>query len=193
LTGKVFVWDENSYGQLGIGSTGGSIQSPWQAGTNIPIIGILPNKIIAIVAGKYHSMALSTLGAVYTWGSNSNGQLGDGTYTDNRFPRQVMGAIYKEYIVKISAGNYASYALSSSGHDFSWGNNSNGMLGQNNTNANEASPTMIPDLNNISSISAGVWSDSVLFYFFLHLSSVSERTIPRRTTPYTNGTLSVFV
>jgi len=100
LTGKVFVWDDNSYGQLVIGSTGGSIQSPWQAGTNIPIIGILPNKIIAIVAGKYHSMALSALGVVCTWGSNSNGQLGDGTYTDNRFPRQVMGQFIKSILSK---------------------------------------------------------------------------------------------
>ena len=48
-------------------------------------------------------MALKSDGTVWTWGSNTNGQLGIGTYTDNHVPIQVSGLTG---VVAVAAGGY---------------------------------------------------------------------------------------
>ena len=46
---------------------------------------------IAISAGYYHTCAMQGSGALYFWGMNSYGQLGDGTTTQRPTPTQVTG------------------------------------------------------------------------------------------------------
>src|SRR5205085_1984475 len=43
----------------------------------------------AVAGGDAHSLALSSTGTVYAWGSNAFGQLGDGTTTDHLYPTAV--------------------------------------------------------------------------------------------------------
>jgi alpha-tubulin suppressor-like RCC1 family protein len=51
-----------------------------------------PNLVFASVsAGYYHICGVTTAGAAYCWGSNSNGVLGDGTTVDNFTPVPVAG------------------------------------------------------------------------------------------------------
>ena len=67
--GTVSACGSNSSGQLGIGPQVFSSASP-------QMIGGLGG-IVAVCAGKSHSMALRSDGKVFTWGSNQNGQLGN--------------------------------------------------------------------------------------------------------------------
>lgn len=69
--GSLWAWGDNSAGQLGIGSTGGTINSPVQVGTD--------NDWVDIAAGYKFSLALKADGSLWAWGYNVSGQLGDNT------------------------------------------------------------------------------------------------------------------
>lgn len=79
------------------------------------------------VAGGYgHVCAVLSDGHVRCWGENYNGQLGDGTRSNNAAPttvREVSGAI------AVGAGRMHSCALVSGGRVFCWGSNDWGQLG----------------------------------------------------------------
>ncbi len=47
--------------------------------------------MIAIAARDHHNLAIESDGAVWAWGWNINGQLGDNTTTDRNIPVQVLG------------------------------------------------------------------------------------------------------
>ena len=70
--GNVYAWGDNSYGELGDGTT-----TPREKPQLIP----LPDGAVvaAVCAGEIHSLALDTAGKVYAWGANASGQLGDGS------------------------------------------------------------------------------------------------------------------
>jgi hypothetical protein len=69
--GTVWAWGANNYGQIGNGNTTAQdrpVQVPGLTG------------ITAVAVGIYHSVALrGDDGAVFTWGDNGNGQIGNGT------------------------------------------------------------------------------------------------------------------
>src|SRR5690606_5115063 len=76
-----YCWGFNEYGQIGTGTSGGSVASPTQ-------VSGLPNVQDISAAGK-HTCALTTTGAVYCWGDNFFGQLGDGSRTSRPTPALV--------------------------------------------------------------------------------------------------------
>src|SRR5690606_25541515 len=47
--------------------------------------------VVAAAAGETHTCLLTSDGAVWCWGANSYGQLGDGTRTNRRVPVAVIG------------------------------------------------------------------------------------------------------
>lgn len=85
------------------------------------------SKITAIAAGKGHYLALDSDGALWVWGANDDGQLGDGTFTDRTTPQKVTGLPLP--VIAIAAGSFHSMALLSDGTIWSWGKNYNGQLG----------------------------------------------------------------
>jgi alpha-tubulin suppressor-like RCC1 family protein len=69
----VVAWGANEFGQLGDGTTGDKFEM-------VPVKG-LSNDVVAIAAGEDHSLALLSDGTVMAWGSNAEGQLGNGNST----------------------------------------------------------------------------------------------------------------
>jgi alpha-tubulin suppressor-like RCC1 family protein len=67
--GALFSFGKNVFGSLGLG---GRIfaQAPEQ------ISKLQNKKIISVACGFYHSLALSDIGDVYSWGRGFEGQLG---------------------------------------------------------------------------------------------------------------------
>ncbi|MFP2934455.1 RCC1 domain-containing protein [Pyxidicoccus sp. 3LG] len=82
-TGTVWAWGGNSAGQLGAGSMS------FQRLTPAPVPGVSDG--VSVAAGDSHSLVLRGDGTVWAWGSNSSGQLGDGTTTDRATPQPVPG------------------------------------------------------------------------------------------------------
>ncbi|BDR53522.1 hypothetical protein KIM372_14290 [Bombiscardovia nodaiensis] len=86
-----------------------------------------------ITAGRYHMLALDTLGRVYAWGRNDAGQIGDGTTTDRAKPTLVTSLLSKR-ITKVVAGPNDSFAFAEDGSVYAWGANEKGQLGVGSSN-----------------------------------------------------------
>jgi len=81
-TDQVYCWGWNNYGQLGDNSTTNGL-TPVAVNTAVGSA-IMDGKAISqITTGGYYSCALGTVGQVYCWGRNNNGQLGDNSTTDS--------------------------------------------------------------------------------------------------------------
>lgn len=133
--GTVWAWGANSAGQLGNGNTTPSF-TPVQV-LGVGGVGYLTD-IVDISAGYYMTLALKSDGTVFAWGRNNSGQLGDGTENNSSVPVQVLGpggvgflSGISQVEVSLESGTAtSSYALSSSGNVYSWGNYFNGRLGR---------------------------------------------------------------
>lgn len=130
-SGTVWTWGENYYGMLGSGNMLNRY-TPGQAMTNPGGTGLVPlSGIIDISVGTTHNLALKSDHTVWAWGSNSDGQLGDGTTTQRNEAVQVMlgPTTPLTNVIEIAAGEYFSMALTADGKVYTWGDNYFGKLG----------------------------------------------------------------
>lgn len=77
--------------------------------------------VVNVACGDDHALALLRDGTIRAWGRNHNGQLGDGTRTDQPLPVIVSGLTE---VVAITAGGGKSYALRRDGSLWLWGTTS---------------------------------------------------------------------
>jgi alpha-tubulin suppressor-like RCC1 family protein len=92
------------------------------------------------------------LGALFCWGLNNYGQLGDGTTTTQLAPVAVLGAT--SGVTDVAVGASATCAVIS-GAAKCWGNNTFGQLG-NGTNSSNATPTTISNASDGTTFDSGV-------------------------------------
>ena len=136
--GTVFAWGQNNFGQLGNGST---------ASPNMPVAITMPalagRVATQISAGGYHTLVVTNDGTVFAWGMGSSGQLGQGTNSGSNTAVGVTAAsMANKTIVQVSAGFYHSVALASDGTVHTWGQGTNGQLG-NGTTSNSNVPIVV--------------------------------------------------
>ncbi len=81
---SVKCWGDNTYGQLGNGSTTSALYSAPVAASGI-------TNAVDVVTGKYHTCALLSDQSIKCWGANSSGQLGNGTIIQSLTPVSVSG------------------------------------------------------------------------------------------------------
>lgn len=123
--GTVFCWGDNSYGEIGIGTTGSGSYLP----TYVPVPTTTGQSVLDVVAGQYHVCALITGGKAYCWGKNDRGQLGIGSTTS---PVTSPTAITTTTFSQISAGWMHTCGIESTGpqnYIACWGDNTSGQLG----------------------------------------------------------------
>ncbi len=117
--GAVKAWGANNDGQLGDGSKTNST-------TPVGVFG-LSSGIAAIAAGGFHSLALTSGGAIKAWGLNDNGQLGNGSFTSYTTPVNV--TTLTSGVTSIAAGQSHSLATATGQAAWAWGLNASGQLG----------------------------------------------------------------
>src|SRR5690606_30278959 len=71
VSGEVYCWGDATSGKLGNGTTSGTFLPQQVEDASGPI------QAVAVSVGAAHSCALSPDGAVWCWGSNFQGGLGD--------------------------------------------------------------------------------------------------------------------
>jgi alpha-tubulin suppressor-like RCC1 family protein len=148
-TGRVYGWGNNTYGQIGDGSTVSRLE-PVRA---TALGGV---KVTALRGGGSSTLALTSTGKVLAWGRNGDGELGDGTTTGSPDPVQVK--IPKGVTVTAIAAGYASgMALTKSGRVLTWGLNADGQLGDGTTKERHTPRYVkLPPHTKITSIAAGL-------------------------------------
>ena len=131
-SGEVHCWGLNSFGQLGF--SGGSIDCG-----GIPcerrVTPVAPGlDAVAVGAGGEHSCAIATDGATYCWGSNDEGQLGNGAFSAAATPepQRVLGTARFE---TVDGGLDFTCGLTADGATFCWGEGLWGQLGNGGTGA----------------------------------------------------------
>jgi alpha-tubulin suppressor-like RCC1 family protein len=107
-----------------------------------------------IVGGHHHSLAIrpDMGGAVWGWGNNAYGNLGDGT-TVNRLTFVL--AIGVSNVVDISSTTH-TIAVKSDGNVMAWGRNSFGQLGDGTTTI-RYTPVQLTTIGNVVAIAAGIY------------------------------------
>jgi uncharacterized repeat protein (TIGR02543 family) len=147
--GRLFIWGFNTDGRLGVGTTTDR-STPTEINARF---NLNEGETIALVSlGDGHSSAATSTGRLFTWGSNGNGQLGDGTTTQRNSPVEItagLNLISGETITQLSLGGFHSSALTSNGRLFTWGHNRNGQLGDG-TTTDRNLPTNITARFNLS-------------------------------------------
>ncbi len=120
--GKAKCWGDNTYGQLGNGTTTSSPKPVTVSG--------LSKGVKATKPGVLHTCALTTKGKVLCWGNNAYGELGDNSTTNSTTPVAVYNL---DKSTKVSLGYIHTCALTAKKAIKCWGNNSVGQLGDNTT------------------------------------------------------------
>ncbi|WP_052487947.1 RCC1 domain-containing protein [Gordoniibacillus kamchatkensis] len=113
---------------------------------------------MAIAAGGNFSIALKRDGTVWSWGDNSNGQLGDGTNVSKKQPVQVSGL---SGVVAIAAGKLHALAVKNDGTVWTWGSNSFGQLGDGTTTSSNV-PEPLATIHDAKAVAAGSYHSLVL-------------------------------
>ncbi len=119
--GTVFAWGLDSNGQLGDG-----MPLPQQT-TPVTIFGT-GSGVMAIAAGSSHTLALMGDHTVLAWGSDFNGELGNGVASGQQ-PTPIPVAGLTD-VMEIAAGNSFSLARKIDGSVMGWGLNGSGQVGQ---------------------------------------------------------------
>lgn len=132
-TGNVRCWGIGGQGQLGYANTNtiGDNETPASVG-DVNVGGLVQQ----IAAGRNHTCALLTTGAVRCWGAGPAGQLGYGNTTvigDNETPATAGDVNVGGIVTQIAAGYDHTCALLTTGAVRCWGLNSAGQLGYGNT------------------------------------------------------------
>jgi alpha-tubulin suppressor-like RCC1 family protein len=79
---RAYCWGANNEGQLGDGTNNQHL-------TPVPVTGGLRFARISVGAVGSHGCGVTAAGAVYCWGRNNSGELGDGTTADRNAPVRV--------------------------------------------------------------------------------------------------------
>jgi alpha-tubulin suppressor-like RCC1 family protein len=148
--GTLWTCGSNSYGELGLNTntsfyTGNGSLAQVGTASNWSLVSCSRNFL-----GQY-SAAIKADGTLWTWGNNTNGQLGLGDTTKRSSIAQV-GSLTNWSTVAV--GYNHTVAIKTDGTLWSWGLNYHGQLGLSDT-TNRSSPVQVDVLTDWSSVAAG--------------------------------------
>jgi len=119
--GALLSWGDGGHGRLGHGDD----QAQWQPKKIEALAG---QRVVAVSAGGWYSLALTADGAVWSWGCGYSGQLGHGDLQHQQLPKKIE-AFADQRVVAVSAGEDHSLAITADGAVWSWGDGGLGRLG----------------------------------------------------------------
>lgn len=180
--GTAWSWGKNDFGQLGDG-TGTYTSSP------VSVVGGFTDWVQLSGIG-YSAFGVRANGTAWAWGSNSNGQLGDGSTTteSKSSPVSVVGG-FTNWIQLSGAPNH-TLGLRANGTVWAWGDNTYGQLGDN-TTAGKSSPVSVvggfADWTQVSSsiyISLGLRANGTAWGWGKnYFSQIGDGTTTNRSSP----------
>lgn len=132
-------WGYDGQGQLGDGAIGVS--------SDVPVTVALSGPVTQVTQGGSYSdngqtLAMLADGALYSWGDDEWGQLGDGATTNEATPIEFAPPFGVTYAELASAGS-TSYTLSTTHRVYAWGGGADGQIGNGSTNKVQLEPAPV--------------------------------------------------
>ncbi len=143
--GAIKCWGENRFVQLGDGTS-------TDRSTPVDVSG-MSSDVVAISASNDHTCALVTNGGIKCWGSNTRGQLGDGTLISRSKPVDVVGLT--SGVAAVSSGGQHTCALTTGGGVKCWGRNFEDQLGDGSGTDQNTPVDVVGAASGVSSVYAG--------------------------------------
>jgi alpha-tubulin suppressor-like RCC1 family protein len=177
--GSVWAWGMGASGQLGDGSTADAVT---------PTAVAMPagTPVSQVAAGGAHTLALTTGGLVFDWGSDVFGQLATPLVlaqpVDSDVPVQPSGLPRSTPYVAIAAGQDSSYALTSDGVPWAWGGDYYGQLADGSPGLNGIVPAPLTTLPP-GTLATGLFAGPDASAAFLVTRSEQTVTFPPITAP----------
>jgi alpha-tubulin suppressor-like RCC1 family protein len=112
--GELFMWGDNQFGQVGVGSSASAIWTPEHV--------VLPEPVSSVAVGgdapngNGAVLALTKSDALFGWGDGAGGAIGDGSTENERSP--VATGLH---FAQIAVGGQQSFGLNAKGELFTWG------------------------------------------------------------------------
>ncbi|MEM1007775.1 MAG: hypothetical protein AAGJ35_02105 [Myxococcota bacterium] len=151
---RVLCWGNNDRGQLGYGDRK-SRKQPVDTFVNMQ-----GTKTMEVVAGVYHTCALSETGQLRCWGENAGGQLGVGDTVSRLKPDAVIDLRWSTgRTMQVSAGMLHTCAVSQQGKLKCWGRNKEGQLGYGDARSRRRPDDVVVDLKGAKA--KRVWAGKV--------------------------------
>ena len=182
--GTLWTWGLNSQGRLGSGTTADRSSPGTTAGGG--------TDWASVASGACHTAAVKTDGTLWTWGSNSFGQLGDGNTTGRSSPVTTAGG--GTDWASVSSGCVHTAAVKTDGTLWTWGGNCNGILGDGTVTSRSSPGTTAGGGTTWAQVSSGdvhtaaVKTDGTLWTWGCNGNSeLGTGTITSRTSPGTTA------
>jgi alpha-tubulin suppressor-like RCC1 family protein len=182
--GTLWTWGRNAYGQLGGNTTTDRLTpvTTFSGGTNWK----------QVAGGGEYTAAIKTDGTLWTWGRNNNGQLGDNTTTNRSIPVTTFagGNNWKQ----VACGDSHTEAIKTDGTLWTWGNNTFGQLGinQSGSTTNRTTPvTTFAGGTNWKQVACGrfhtaaIKTDGTLWTWGYNYAALGNNITGNRFTPVT--------
>ncbi|HEV3048239.1 MAG TPA: hypothetical protein VGY13_12870 [Solirubrobacteraceae bacterium] len=112
--GELFMWGDNEFGQIGVGSSAPVVWTPEHV--------VLPEPVISVAVGgdapngNGAVLALTKSDALFGWGDGAAGAIGDRS-AENELSPVATGL----HFAQIATGGQQSFGLNASGELFTWG------------------------------------------------------------------------
>jgi alpha-tubulin suppressor-like RCC1 family protein len=153
--GTVYCWGSNGSGATGQGTTVGSTAYATQVAGIANAFYISTGFSATTCAVIDDDTANDNIGSITCWGKNANGQVGDGTTTDQTSPVANIGGITNAIAVA-NAGS-TTCAVLSTGSIKCWGDGDYGKCGDGNytSGTNNLTPITVSGITNATAITAG--------------------------------------
>ena len=139
--GTAWSWGDNTFGELGNGTT-------TDASTPVEVSGL--SNVVQVSGGDEFSAALKADGTVWGWGNGILGELGNGLGDNSETPVESD----MTDAVAVAAGWTHAVALKSDGTVWAWGEDEYGELGNGTTELSSNSPSEVSGLSSAVAVSA---------------------------------------
>ena len=177
VAGRVYTWGDGDQGQLGHGDTENNLV-PKQ------VHALTGHQILSVATGFSHCMAVTTRGAVFSWGWDADGQCGHGRSSvdgrsrdENEMLPRLVDALHGVRVRSASVGISHSLVVTEEGALYSFGAGWEGQLGHG-TFDQTGYPVLVDALRHVRIVataagdyhSLGLTEDGVVFSWGDNLS-----------------------
>lgn len=143
-TGAIYCWGSDASGQIGDGAGVTSQTSP------VRIDGAFTYADVAV--GNGYACGVRTSGQLYCWGSNSSGELGDGTSTTRWVPTAVAtGSTF----IKVATYMSTTCAITSANELMCWGSKSYGQVADGTSSGTQLTPYPVDPVSTYTDVAMG--------------------------------------